>query len=74
MRRNLQKVKEVNIRIFYAKNGHFIETKKVNSELEAKRYIEKLAKEKDKELWVDITDNYNSLFYGNIRPNQKVWG
>lgn len=62
--RNWQKQKEVRVKVFYARNGHFKGDYTFNCELSAKRFIESLLKE-NKAYYFMVADKYNGLYKGN---------
>ena len=63
--KHLQKVKEVTVKIWYAKNGHFKAIEIFPNALEAKRFAERIARATDKELYIQISDRWNNLYEGN---------
>lgn len=63
--KHLQKIKEVTVRIFYVKNGHFKEMRVFNCALDAKRFVEDMAQKSEKILDFYIEDKYNTLYHGN---------
>ena len=62
--KHLQKAKKVSVKVWYAKNGHWIGVWDFGCALEAKRFCEKVCAEAKKELFFSISDTYNQLYYG----------
>lgn len=61
---NLTKMKETYVVVWYAKNGHFKEAKTFSNGLRAKKYVEQMARNSEKELLFRINDKYNTLYKG----------
>ena len=63
--KHLQKVKNVYVKVFFAKNGHLKGRYQFDNGLSAKRFAEEMARNTDKELYIMIEDDYNTLYKGN---------